>query len=146
MTQAFKTQVLEVIAQIPEGHVMTYGQVARVAGKPRNPRQVGEILYGVHHETDLPWWRVINSSGQISTYKVGTGDLQKRLLEAEGIVIGTTGKISLERYRWKVETDEDEDGITHKIFSLATAMRLEELTNRALEVDSSPGTIHELED
>jgi hypothetical protein len=40
---------------------------------------------------------------------------------------------------------EDEDGITHKIFSLATAMRLEELTNRALEADSSPGTIHELE-
>jgi hypothetical protein len=40
---------------------------------------------------------------------------------------------------------EDENGITHKIFSLATAMRLEELTNRALEADSSPGAIHELE-
>jgi hypothetical protein len=40
---------------------------------------------------------------------------------------------------------EDDDGITHKIFSLATAMRLEELTNRALEADSSPGAIHELE-
>ena len=40
---------------------------------------------------------------------------------------------------------EDEDGITHKIFGLATAMRLEELTNRALEADSSPGAIHELE-
>jgi hypothetical protein len=40
---------------------------------------------------------------------------------------------------------EDDDGITHKIFSLATAMRLEELTNCALEADSSPGTVHELE-
>jgi hypothetical protein len=40
---------------------------------------------------------------------------------------------------------EDEDGVTHKIFSLATAMRLEELTNRALEADSSPGAVHELE-
>jgi hypothetical protein len=40
---------------------------------------------------------------------------------------------------------EDEDGITHKIFSLATAMRLEELTNRALEADLSLGAIHELE-
>jgi methylated-DNA-protein-cysteine methyltransferase related protein len=107
-TQAFKTQVLEVIAQIPEGHVMTYGQVARVAGKPRNPRQVGEILQGLHLETNHPWWRVINSSGRLSTYKVGTGDLQKRLLEAEGIVIDTTGKISLERYRWQVENGEAE--------------------------------------
>jgi methylated-DNA-protein-cysteine methyltransferase related protein len=107
-TQAFKTQVLEVIAQIPEGHVMTYGQVARVTGKPRNPRQVGDILQGLHLETNHPWWRVINSSGRLSTYKVGTGDLQKRLLEAEGIVIDTTGKISLERYRWQVENGEAE--------------------------------------
>jgi methylated-DNA-protein-cysteine methyltransferase related protein len=105
----FKTQVLEVIAQIPEGHVMTYGQVARVAGKPRNPRQVGEILQGLHLETNHPWWRVINSSGGLSTYKVGTGDLQKRLLEAESVVIDTTGKISLERYRWQIENYEVKD-------------------------------------
>jgi methylated-DNA-protein-cysteine methyltransferase related protein len=108
-TSDFKTRVLEVIAQIPEGHVMTYGQVARVAGKPRNPRQVGEILQGLHLETNHPWWRVINSSGRLSTYKVGTGDLQKRLLEAEGVVMDTTGRISLERYRWKVENGEAED-------------------------------------
>jgi methylated-DNA-protein-cysteine methyltransferase related protein len=108
-TPDFKIRVLEVIAQIPEGHVMTYSQVARVAGKPRNPRQVGDILQGLHLETNHPWWRVINSSGRLSTYKVGTGDLQKRLLEAEGIVIDTTGKISLERYRWQVEIEEPED-------------------------------------
>jgi methylated-DNA-protein-cysteine methyltransferase related protein len=48
---------------------------------------------------------VINSNGRLSTYKVGTGDLQKRLLEAEGIVIDTTGKINLEQYRWTVESD-----------------------------------------
>jgi methylated-DNA-protein-cysteine methyltransferase related protein len=107
-TPDFKMQVLEVIAQIPEGYVMTYGQVARVAGKPRNPRQVGEILQGLHNETDLPWWRVINSGGRLSTYKVGTGDLQKRLLEAEGIVIDS-GRISLERYRWVIEIDESQN-------------------------------------
>jgi methylated-DNA-protein-cysteine methyltransferase related protein len=101
MSELFKTQVLEVIAQIPEGHVMTYGQVARVAGKPRNPRQVGEILQGLHLETNHPWWRVINSSGRLSTYKVGT--------EAESIMIDTTGKISLERYRWNVESVKLED-------------------------------------
>jgi methylated-DNA-protein-cysteine methyltransferase related protein len=109
MIQDFKTQVLEVIAQIPEGHVMTYGQVARVAGKPRNPRQVGEVLQGLSLETNHPWWRVINSSGRISTYKVGTGDLQKRLLEAEGIVMDASGKIRLERYRWGIESNDPED-------------------------------------
>ena len=106
-TADFRTPVLEVIAQIPEGRVMTYGQVARVAGKPRNPRQVGDILQGLHLETDHPWWRVINSSGRLSTYKVGTGDLQKRLLEAEGVVIDATGKISLERYRWQLESPDE---------------------------------------
>jgi methylated-DNA-protein-cysteine methyltransferase related protein len=105
----FRKLVLEVIAQIPEGQVMTYGQVARVAGKPRNPRQVGEILQGLQLETDHPWWRVINSAGRLSTYKVGTGDLQKRLLEAEGIVIDTAGKISLERYRWQIEIEPPTD-------------------------------------
>jgi methylated-DNA-protein-cysteine methyltransferase related protein len=108
-TPDFKTQVLEVIAQIPEGHVMTYGQVARVAGKPRNPRQVGEILQGLHLETNHPWWRVINSSGRLSTYKVGTGDLQKRLLEADGVVPDTNGKIDLNRFRWQIEIDEPTD-------------------------------------
>jgi methylated-DNA-protein-cysteine methyltransferase related protein len=106
VTSDFKTQVLEVITQIPHGLVMTYGQVARVAGKPRNPRQVGEILQGLHNETDLPWWRVINSSGKLSTYKVGTGDLQKRLLEAEGVVIDANGKISLKLFRWQIDVDE----------------------------------------
>jgi methylated-DNA-protein-cysteine methyltransferase related protein len=105
-TPDFKTRVLGVIAQIPHGLVMTYGQVARVTGKPRNPRQVGEILQGLHHETKHPWWRVINSSGKLSTYKVGTGDLQKRLLEAEGVVLDANGKINLKQFRWQIDIDE----------------------------------------
>jgi methylated-DNA-protein-cysteine methyltransferase related protein len=102
---AFKTLVLELIALIPEGRVMTYGQVARIAGNARNPRQVGTILNGLQHESELPWWRVINAAGRISTYKVGTGDLQKRLLEAEGVLLDATGKVNLGRYRWEIESD-----------------------------------------
>jgi methylated-DNA-protein-cysteine methyltransferase related protein len=104
---AFKTLVLELIALIPEGRVMTYGQVARIAGKARNPRQVGTILNGLQHESELPWWRVINASGRISTYKVGTGDLQKRLLEAEGILLDPTGRVNLRRYRWEPDSPDD---------------------------------------
>ena len=87
---------------------MTYGQLARVAGQPRHSRAVGDILHGLSTETDLPWWRVINSSGKISTYKVGTGELQRGLLESEGVQFDASGKCKLETYRWDIEGDETE--------------------------------------
>jgi methylated-DNA-protein-cysteine methyltransferase related protein len=101
-TQAFRERVLELIGKIPVGLVMTYGQLAEVAGMPRHARAVGDILHG------LPWWRVINASGKISTYKVGTGELQRGLLEREGVEFDANGKIKLEAYRWKIEVEESE--------------------------------------
>lgn len=85
---------------------MTYGQLAEVAGMPRHARAVGDILHGLSTQTDLPWWRVINSSGKISTYKLGTGELQRGLLEREGVQFDANGKIDLGRYRWKIEVAE----------------------------------------
>jgi methylated-DNA-protein-cysteine methyltransferase-like protein len=102
-TRAFRERVLELIASIPEGRVMTYGQLAEVAGMPRHARAVGDILHGLSTDTDLPWWRVINAGGKISTYKVGSGELQRGLLEQEGVQFDANGKIKLEQYRWKVE-------------------------------------------
>jgi methylated-DNA-protein-cysteine methyltransferase related protein len=108
-TKTFRERVLDVIANIPEGRVMTYGQLAEVAGMPRHARAVGDILHGLSLETDLPWWRVINSSGKISTYKVGTGELQRGLLEREAVQFDANGKLKLEKYRWQIEVDETED-------------------------------------
>jgi methylated-DNA-protein-cysteine methyltransferase related protein len=108
-TKTFRERVLDVIANIPEGRVMTYGQLAEVAGMPRHARVVGDILHGLSLETDLPWWRVINSSGKISTYKVGTGELQKGLLEREAVQFDTNGKLKLEKYRWQIEVIDTED-------------------------------------
>jgi methylated-DNA-protein-cysteine methyltransferase related protein len=100
-----ETQVLEILARIPEGRVMTYGSLALAAGKPGNARQVGELLFGLSTQTDLPWQRVINAQGKLSTYKVGTGELQRALLEAEGVNFDANGRCDLERLAWFPDED-----------------------------------------
>ena len=52
--KAFKDLVIDFIKAIPEGKVATYGQIAGLAGAPRNARQVGEILHGVKDSDDIP--------------------------------------------------------------------------------------------
>ena len=99
-TAAFKSNVVAILELIPLGRVMTYGTLAAAAGKPGNARQVGELLRGLSRATDHPWQRVINASGRISTYKVGTGELQRALLEAEGVRFNGSGRCDLERLRW----------------------------------------------
>jgi methylated-DNA-protein-cysteine methyltransferase-like protein len=99
-TEVFKSRLIAVLEQIPVGRVMTYGELALAAGKPGNARQAGDVLRGLSVNTDLPWQRVINASGRISTYKVGTGDLQRVLLEAEGVQFDSSGRCDLGRLRW----------------------------------------------
>jgi methylated-DNA-protein-cysteine methyltransferase related protein len=98
----FRTKVLELVQQIPHGKVSTYGALALMAGYPKRARHVGHLLRGISEETaqEIPWHRVINSSGKLSTYKIGTGDLQKILLESEGIRFSKTGKLDLKRLEW----------------------------------------------
>ena len=76
------------------------GTLAAAAGKPGNARQVGDLLRGLTLESAYPWQRVINSSGRISTYKVGTGELQRALLEAEGVAFSASGRCELQKLRW----------------------------------------------
>lgn len=99
-----KIRALALVAQIPPSRVMTYGQIASLVGFPGYARHVGHLLNGISEQggETLPWFRVINASGGISTYKVGSGERQKALLEAEGIVfVGI--KCRLERYIWEPE-------------------------------------------
>ena len=99
-TAQFRVSVLAILKIIPVGRVMTYGTLAAAAGKPGNARQVGELLRGLSSATNQPWQRVINARGRISTYKVGTGELQRALLEAEGLRFDISGRCDLERLRW----------------------------------------------
>ena len=105
-TTGFRDRVLELVATIPEGRVMTYGQLALVAGMPRHSRAVGDIMHGLGADTELPWWRVINASGKISTYKVGAGEIQRGLLEREGVKFDANGKCNLSAYRFEVTPDD----------------------------------------
>lgn len=104
--KAFKERVLDFVKAIPEGKVATYGQIARLAGAPRNARQVGEVLHGVKDGGDIPWQRVINAQGGISTYKIGHGELQKALLESEGVKLSDENKVDLSIYQWRPDGED----------------------------------------
>ncbi len=104
---SFRDRVLALVARIPEGRVMTYGQLALLAGAQGNARQVGFILNGLA-ETDLPWQRVINAQGSISTYKIGAGELQRGLLEREGVTFDAAGRCNLKAVQWWPDEAEAE--------------------------------------
>ena len=97
---AFRKCVLEQVAAIPTGRVMTYGEVALLAGRPGTARRVGGVLFGLSEREaeTVPWHRVINAQGRLSTYKVGSGELQRALLEAEGVAFNASGRLELKRY------------------------------------------------
>jgi methylated-DNA-protein-cysteine methyltransferase related protein len=106
----FRDLVLSLVRAIPPGRVATYGQIARLAGHPRAARQVGGVLYGLRAGEDVPWQRVVNAAGGLSTYRVGSGELQRALLEREGVAFGPDGRLDLSRYRWQPD-DAREAGL-----------------------------------
>ena len=96
--------IYAIVCQIPFGKIATYGQVAELANLPRQARLVGYALYQLQAEAaDVPWHRVINAKGEISysPFRHGCDDLQRSLLEQEGIKFSANGKISLKTYRWE---------------------------------------------
>ena len=108
---SFRQRVIEVVKAVPYGKVATYGQVALLAGNPRAARQVGAVLHGLGEaDEDVPWHRVINAEGGISTYKVGNGELQVALLRAEGIEVSTSERgaerVDLRRFQWRPDIEE----------------------------------------
>jgi methylated-DNA-protein-cysteine methyltransferase related protein len=96
----FTENVIEIIRSIPEGKVMTYGQIARLAGSPRAARQVVRILHSMSKKHRLPWHRVINVKGQIALQEDEAFNDQVLSLEAEGVEVGLGGVIDLEKYQW----------------------------------------------
>ena len=94
-------RIYAVLAAIPWGMVVTYGQVAELAGLPRAARLVGRTLRLLPKESNLPWHRVINASGNISMPPDSEGfKRQKARLQEEGLVV-KGNRISLAQYRWR---------------------------------------------
>ncbi|MGG3560677.1 MGMT family protein [Neobacillus rhizosphaerae] len=97
----FTENVVTIIRSIPEGKVMTYGQIARLAGSPRAARQVVRILHSMSKKHRLPWHRVVNVKGQIALQEDEAYNEQVLSLEAEGVQVGLGGVIDLEKYQWE---------------------------------------------
>jgi methylated-DNA-protein-cysteine methyltransferase-like protein len=103
--ESFRERVLELVRLVPEGRVTTYGTVALLVGAPRAARQVGMVLRGLRPDEDVPWQRVVNARGGISTYRIGTGELQRALLEAEGVRFNAQGLCDLHAFAWRPSDD-----------------------------------------
>jgi len=95
-----RDEVFAIVRAIPEGYVMTYGQIATCLASRISPRAVGWML---HRCSDgVPWQRIVNASGGCSTDRlpdIPVG-LQRSMLEEEGVEFTSAGKIDLERFRW----------------------------------------------
>ncbi len=105
--------IYALVKKIPCGKVATYGQIAQLLGWPRHARQVGYALAATPENVKIPWHRVVNAQGRISLrlkhWQNGSDDLQRILLEAEGIVFAPGGQINLKRNQWVNDVMEQPD-------------------------------------
>ena len=96
-------QIYRLVLRIPRGRVMTYGQIARLLDDRYSPRLVGWAMHATPPDgREIPWHRVINSRGATSTGKIilHEPDLQRLLLESEGVVFAENGRCDLGVYQW----------------------------------------------
>lgn len=94
-------RIYKIVHQIPRGRVATYGQVAELAGLEGHARQVGYALHALPDGLDLPWHRVVNARGEISPRTAGDShELQRMLLEAEGVEFDARGRMDLRKFGW----------------------------------------------
>jgi methylated-DNA-protein-cysteine methyltransferase related protein len=103
MMQPFTEEAIKIMKNIPNGKIMTYGQIARLAGSPRGARQVVRILHSLSQKYNLPWHRVINSKGEVS-FK---SEEQIFLLKSEGIEVSKDGFINLEKYLYQPDIQRE---------------------------------------
>ncbi len=100
MKSPFTTKVIHIIKTIPYGKVTTYGIIAAHANNHRGARQVARILHSSSRKYDLPWHRVVNRDAKISLRKGEGYELQKTMLESEGVIFDKGGRIDFEKYLW----------------------------------------------
>ncbi len=95
--------ILTVVRQVPRGRVASYGQVARIAGIPRNSRQVGSVLKTQTADSDVPWFRIVNSQGRISNRDNDHSQTnQRQLLEKENVLFDEQGRVDLKVFGWNM--------------------------------------------
>ena len=93
----FTGRVIDVIRSIPPGRVLAYGEVAELAGNKTGARQVTRFLHTLTDTYNLPWHRVVGKGGVI-LLKGEQGDLQRALLEDEGVDFDGKGRVDVNRF------------------------------------------------
>ena len=96
LTDDFACEVLSVVAEIPEGRVATYGQIARLVGKEKNARLVAKILSRAECYGDFPCHRVVNHAGRLAPNFPD----QRALLAEEGVTFRDNGCVDMKKCQW----------------------------------------------
>jgi methylated-DNA-protein-cysteine methyltransferase-like protein len=99
-------RIYAVVKRIPRGRVATYGQVAELAGLAGHARQVGYALHALPEDNRVPWQRVVNARGEVSArVEPFMENVQRSMLEEEGVEFGLGDRLDLGRYRWRPTSD-----------------------------------------
>ncbi len=93
----FFKRVYELVKQIPEGRVMSYGTVASLLGNPRMSRRVGQALHVNPSFGEIPCHRVVFKNGQLAeSFAFGGENIQRQMLEKEGVLFDSDGRVLAE--------------------------------------------------
>lgn len=100
----FFDAVYQIVKKIPQGKVVTYGDVAKALGSPRASRQVGWALHSNPAFGEIPCHRVLFADGRLTQgFAFGGADVQRALLQNDGVEVSEDYKVDLKKYRWEIE-------------------------------------------
>lgn len=102
-TDSFFARVYDVVRQVPEGRVASYGQVARMVGEPRKARFVGFAMHASPGVAGgVPCHRIVFKDGSLAPgFAFGGPEEQRRMLEAEGVGFLLDGRVDMARFGWE---------------------------------------------
>lgn len=95
----FYEEVYSIVKEIPPGNVLTYGEIARLAGKPQYSRMVGQAMFHAPQKRHLPCHRVVNSQGRL----VPSWMEQRNMLEKEGVTFKPNGCVDMTKHFWNID-------------------------------------------
>ena len=100
-TDGFFNRVYDMVRQVPRGMVATYGQIAKLVGEPRRARYVGYALHVNPEPGDIPCHRIVFADGRLAEgFAFGGPEVQRALLEDEGVAFLANGHVDLQASRW----------------------------------------------